>query len=59
MAAALRGDPDLRVELARGGFGELRVSVDGRDVYKASRLFYPRPSRVVRKVRASLDRLAK
>ena len=59
MAAALRGDPDLRVELARGGFAELRVSVDGRDVYKASRLLYPRPARVVQKVRASLEQAAK
>jgi len=58
VAAALRGDPDLRVELARGGFGELRVSVDGREVYKASRLLYPRAARVVQKVRASLEQRA-
>ena len=59
MATALRDDPDLRVELARGGFGELRVSVDGKDVYEASRLLYPRPARVVQKVRTSLGQLAK
>jgi hypothetical protein len=41
------------VELKSGGLGELRVSVDGRDAYVASRLWYPRP----RKVLAAVERL--
>jgi len=53
VAAELQG-PDVKVERVRGKLGELRVSVDGRDVYVGNRLLYPRPSKVVAAVRAWL-----
>lgn len=54
VAAKLRKD-GVEVETRWGGLGELRASVDGRDVYDGSRLGYPRPGRVVEAVRAALE----
>lgn len=33
-----------------GGLGEMRVSVDGRDVYVGSRVWYSKPGNVVAEV---------
>ena len=38
----------------KGGLGELRVAVDGRDVVDSNRLWYPSPRSVVDRVRAHL-----
>ena len=46
--------PDVQVKMQRGGLGELRVEVDGQDAYDGSRLWYPRPSTVLGKVRGRL-----
>jgi hypothetical protein len=54
VAAKLREDAGTEVELKRGGFGELRVSVDGRDVYVGHRLGYTTPGRVIRAVREAM-----
>ena len=54
VAAKLREDPNARVELKHGGFGELRVSVDGRDVYDGNRLLYSTPGRILRAVREAM-----
>jgi hypothetical protein len=54
VAAQLAEDPDLEVRRERGGLGELRVTVDGRDVVDTNRLWYPTPSSVVTKVRAAV-----
>ena len=53
MAAELEG-PDTHVEKIRGGLGELRITVDGQEVYKGNRLFYPRTKTVLAAVRAHL-----
>ena len=53
MAAQL-SDAETDVELKRGGFGELRVEVDGRDVYDGNRLAYSTPGRIVNRVREEL-----
>ena len=53
VAAKLRKDGNA-VELMRGGFGELRVNVDGRDVYDGNRLMYSTPGRILRAVREAL-----
>lgn len=53
MAAQLEG-PETKVERVRGKFGELRVTVDGQDVYDGNRLLYPRPKTVLAAVRARL-----
>ena len=54
MAAELEA-PDRCIELIRGGLGELRVTVDGREVYKGNRFLYPRRKTVLAAVRAHLD----
>jgi hypothetical protein len=52
VAAKLReGSEDVQVTLKRGGLGELRVNVDGKDVYDGNRLMYTTPGRIVRAVR--------
>jgi len=53
VAAELEG-PDTRVEKIRGGLGELRITVDGHEVYKGNRLLYPRTKTVLAAVRAHL-----
>ena len=53
VAAQLEG-PDTRVQKLRGKIGELRVTVDGQDVYKGNRLLYARPRTVLAAVRAWL-----
>jgi hypothetical protein len=54
VAAQLTGDPTLDVHRQRGGFGELRVAVDGKDVVDTPVLLYPTPTSVVARVRAYL-----
>ena len=51
MAAQLAQDEQLTVRLEAGKLGEMRVEVDGHDVFRGSRVWYPRPSRVVAEVR--------
>ena len=51
MAAKLRESGDAQVVMKRGGLGELRVNVDGNDVYDGNRLMYTTPGRVLRAVR--------
>ena len=50
--------PDRRVQKVRGKLGELRVTVDGEDVYTGNRLLYPLPGTVLAAVRAHLARPA-
>ena len=54
VAAQLEKEPDVEIALAKGGFGEFSVSIDGNKCFDSSRFLYPRPSRVVEKVRAFL-----
>lgn len=54
MAAQLAADPALQVQRRKGGFGELRVVVDGTTVVDTKRLRYPTPGAVVAKVRSHL-----
>jgi hypothetical protein len=54
VAAQLATDPTLSVHRQKGGLGELRVVVDGKDVVDTHRLLYPTPAAVVQKVRAYL-----
>jgi hypothetical protein len=54
VAAQLSEDRTLDVTRAKGGLGELRVTVDGVDAVTTSRLLYPTPSAVVERVRAYL-----
>jgi len=54
VAAQVGSDSTVKVRTEKGGFGELRVCVDGRDVLDTSRLWYPTPSSVVAKIQAYL-----
>jgi hypothetical protein len=55
VAANLWQEPDLTVETVKGGLGELSVSIDGSKVFEGSRLWYPTPGGVIKKVRAALE----
>jgi hypothetical protein len=54
VAAALSQEPDVRVETVKGGLGELSVAIDGAKAFEGSRLWYPTPGGVIKKVRAAL-----
>jgi hypothetical protein len=54
VAAELRADDGVEVETVGGGLGEFSVSLDGRKVVETSRLWYPSPGKVVRKIRSLL-----
>lgn len=54
VAAALKNTPDLEIETIGGGLGEFSVLIDQQKVIDTSRLWYPSPSKVVKKVRKIL-----
>ena len=56
VAAELRKEPEVAVETVKGGLGEFSVTVDNQKVVDTSRLWYPRPKKVVQQVRAELAR---
>jgi hypothetical protein len=56
VAAKLKQEGNLQVEMERGGLGEFSVTVDGEKVVNTNRLLYPRPSSVIKKVRTALGR---
>ena len=56
MAEQLRKENDVKVEVVKGGLLELSVDVDGEKVVETSRLWYPRPSSLVRKTREFLGK---
>ena len=55
VAEDLREQPDLTVETISGGLGELSVDLDGVRVFSSSRLWYPTPGSVIKKVREALN----
>jgi len=54
VAAQLRKEHDAQVETVRGGLGEFSIHIDGRKVIDTNRLWYPTPSKIVKKIRALL-----
>ncbi len=54
VAAQLRRETDAQVEVVRGGLGEFSVYIDDRKVIDTNRLWYPTPSKIVKKMRAML-----
>ena len=50
VAAQLSKD-NVEVETVRGGFGEFSVYIDDEKVVNTNRLWYPLPSKVVKRVR--------
>jgi hypothetical protein len=54
LAARLRSECDADVATLAGGIGEFTVLVEGQEVVKARRLWYPRLEDVFQTVRARL-----
>jgi len=54
VAAQLRKESDAQVETVRGGLGEFSVQIDGQKVIDTNRLWYPTPSKIVKKIQALL-----
>jgi len=54
VAARLRKENNAQVEVVRGGLGEFSVYVDDRKVIDTNRLWYPTPSKIVKKIQALL-----
>ena len=54
MAAQLKEEDGVDVEIVSGGFGELSVSIDGRKVVTTNRFFKPLPGKFLNDVRAAL-----
>lgn len=54
MAEELRKEQNVTVMMESGGLGELSVTADGEKIYDTNRLLYPRPSKIVQKVRSRL-----
>lgn len=54
VAAQLRKENDAQVETLRGGLGEFSVHIDGLRVIDTNRLWYPTPSKIVKKIQALL-----
>jgi hypothetical protein len=54
VAARLRKETDAKVEVVRGGLGEFSVYIDDRRAIETNRLWYPTPSKIVKKIKALL-----
>ena len=52
----MRRENDVEVEVVKGGLLELSVDIDGEKVIETNRLWYPRPSGLVRKTREFLNK---
>jgi hypothetical protein len=55
VAAQLRRETDAQVEVVRGGLGEFSVYLDDQKVIDTNRLWYPIPSKIVKKMKALLS----
>lgn len=51
----MKKENDLEVEVVKGELLELSVGIDGEKVIETSRLWYPLPSRLLRRTREFLD----
>ena len=54
VAAQLRKETDAQVEVEKGALGEFSVYIDDQKVVDTNRLWYPTPSKVVKKVKELL-----
>lgn len=54
VAAQLRKENDVEVETVRGGLGEFSVYIDDQKVIDTNRLWYPTPSKIVKRIQALL-----
>jgi hypothetical protein len=54
VAAELKKEGGVEVEVVRGGLGELSVLIDEQQVVKTNRFWYPTSGSVLKKVRDAL-----
>ncbi len=54
VAAELKEESGVQVEMVKGGLGEFSVLIDDRKVIETNRLWYPSPSKVVNELRSLL-----
>lgn len=55
VATEIRWYPDVHVETAGGGLGELSVTIDGQSAFRSRGIFtYPKLQTVIRQVRMAL-----
>jgi hypothetical protein len=54
VAAEMKKEPGVQVTMERGGTGEFSVSVDGHEVVRSKRFWYPNPWSVMRRVREAV-----
>ncbi len=54
VAAQLNKENDVEAETVKGGLGEFSVYIDEQKVIDTNRLWYPMPSKIVKKVQALL-----
>lgn len=54
VAAQLKKENNVQAETVRGGLGEFSVYIDDRKIIDTNRLWYPTPSKIVKKVQALL-----
>ena len=47
----MRREDDVEVEVVKGGLLELSVELDGEKVLETNKLWYPRPSALVKRTR--------
>jgi len=55
VAAQLRKENNAQVEVVKGGLGEFSVYVDDLKVIDTNRLWYPTPSKIVKRIQALLE----
>jgi hypothetical protein len=56
VAAQLRKEKDVEVEVVKGRLLELSVDIDGKKIIETSRLAYPLPGTLVRRTREFLSK---
>jgi hypothetical protein len=58
VAEQLKKEPDVEVEMVKGGLLELSVHIDDRKVIETNRLWYPRPATILTRTRDLLTKQA-
>jgi hypothetical protein len=54
-AAELKKDPNVEVQVVKGGIGEFAVVVDGQKVHDSWRWGYPNFGNIMKKIRAAIS----
>ena len=54
VAAQLKKENNIEVEMVKGGFGEFSVYIDEEKVIDTNRFWYPTPNKVVKNIQILL-----